>query len=84
METFGQKRMVDLKRGIGDTNSVGKKQKLDNSEEVKKEECEFEPDEKVAIGCETKLDPSENVLSSLKVEEVSQTLPMHTGARCSL
>jgi len=73
--------MVDLKRGIGDTNSVGKKQKLDNSEEVKKEECEFEPDEKVAIGCETKLDPSENVLSSLKVEEVSQTLPMHTGAR---
>ena len=77
METFDEKPMVDLKRGIGDTKSTKKKQKLETGKE--KGECELELDEKVA-----ELEPSENVLSNLKVEKVSQTLPLHTGARWSL
>ena len=83
METYNEKPMVDLKRGIGDTNSGRKKQKLEKGEEMKKE-FEMELDEKVATGCKAELEPSEHVLSNLKVEKVSQTLPLHTGARWSL
>ena len=83
METFDEKPMVDLKRGIVDTESARKKQKLEEGEEMKKEECELELDEKVAAGCKTELEPSENVLSNLKVEKVSPTLLLHTGARLS-
>ena len=79
METFEEKPMVDLKRGIGDTKSARKKQKME--EEMKKEECELELDEKVAAGCKTEPEPSENVLSNSKVEKVSPTLLLHTGAR---
>ena len=81
METFDEKPMVDLKRGIGDIESVRKKQKLDNGKEMKKEECELELDEKVVAGYKAELEPSEDVLSNLKVEKVSQTLLLHTGAR---
>ena len=78
METFNEKPMVDLKRGNGETESARKKQKLGNGEEVKKEERELELDEKVTDGCKVEFG---SVLSNLKVEEVSQTLPLHTGAR---
>ena len=84
METFDEKPMVDLKRGIGDTKFARKKQKLEKGEDIKTEECELELDEKVAAGCKTEPEPSENVLSNLKVEKVSPTLPLHTGARWSL
>ena len=78
METFDEKPMVDLKRGNGEMESSRKKQKLGNGEEVKKEELELELDEKVAAGRKVEFG---SVLSNLKVEEVSQTLPLHTGAR---
>ena len=84
METFDEKPMVDLKRGIGDTKFARKKQKLEKGEDIKTEECELELDEKVAAGCKTEPEPSENVLSNLKVEKVSPTLLLHTGARWSL
>jgi len=48
---------------------------------MKKEQSELELDEKVAVGCETKLESSGNVFGCLKVENISQTLPLHTGAR---
>ena len=56
METFGGKSIVDLKRGIGDTEAgSGKKLKLVKEEEkksglVKKCESEIELDEKVYTG----------------------------------
>jgi len=87
METFGGKSIVDLKRGIGDTEAANrKKPKLEKEEEkksslVKKCEFEMELDEKVDTGSGAKLEPSGNVFCSFKVEEVSQTLPLHTGAR---
>ena len=87
METFGGKSIVDLKRGIGDTEAASrKKPKLEKEEEkkgslVKKCEFEMELDEKVDTGSGAKLEPSGNVFCSFKVEEVSQTLPLHTGAR---
>ena len=86
METFGGKSIVDLKRGIGDTEANSrKKPKLEKGEEkksslVKKCESDMELDEKVDTGSGAQLGPSKNVFSSFKVE-VSQTLPLHTGAR---
>ena len=86
-ETFGGKSIVDLKRGIGDTEAGSRKKlKLEKEEEkksslVKKCESEMEPDEKMLTASRAKPEPSGNVFSSFKVEEVSQTLPLHTGAR---
>jgi len=53
----------------------------EKEEEKKSSKYEMELDENVVSSSRGKLEPSENVLSSLKVEEVSQTLPLHTGAR---
>ena len=66
METFGGKSIVDLKRGIGDTEAASrKKPKLEKEEEkksslVKKCKFEMELDEKVDTGSEAKLEPSKN------------------------
>ena len=84
MEPYNGKSRVDLKRGIADTKATSssrKKPKLEKEEEKKSSKYEMELDDNVVTSSGAKLEPSENVLSSLKVEEVSQTLPLHTGAR---
>ena len=78
METSEGK--LTLKRGFGDSETARKKPKLENYGEIK-EEPELELDEKVSLGLDSGLAPINGIVKSLKNEEASQTMLLHTGDR---
>ena len=85
-ESSDGKPKMGLKRGKSLNKFARKKPKMGKDEEekvcpVKQEDIELELDEKVVDSCEAKLEPRENISINLKAGEVSETLPLHTGAR---
>ena len=78
METSEGK--LNLKRAFGDSDTARKKPKLENHGEIK-EEPELELDEKVSLGLDTGFASINGIVKSLKNEEASQTMLLHTGDR---
>ena len=70
---------LNLKRAFGDSDTAQKKPKLNHGEI--KEEPELELDEKVPLGLDTGLASIKGIVKSLKNEEASQTMLLHTGDR---
>ena len=71
---------LNLKRAFGDSDTARKKPKWENHGEIK-EEPELELDEKVSSGLDTGLASINGIMKSLKNEEASQTMLLHTGDR---
>ena len=70
---------LNLKRAFRDSDTAQKKPKLNHGEI--KEEPELELDEKVPLGLDTGLASINGIVKSLKNEEASQTMLLHTGDR---
>ena len=83
IETMNGRTTMDLKRGIDETKSANKKPRLEKEKKgnlLKQED--FELEEKVASDCKAKLEHhGGNTFISMKEEEMSETLRLHTGSR---
>ena len=83
IETMNGRTTMDLKRGIDETKSANKKPRLEKEKKgnlLKPED--FELEEKVASDCKAKLEHhGGNTFISMKEEEMSETLRLHTGSK---